>query len=392
MAVGLVVSGLALGAAAPASADPTAPGHTIATAGTLATSGSASGGGAAIDFWKVKLNGGDRLQLLVDTSVAAYFNFQLYVPGTNDANFPSAKAFASGTTNDSVKGVIELQAPYTGTFVLAVCEGLTVGLCPAVDSGEGADPMGAYSFTTSLAASVSATTAAREQRAGATIGAAPTLGLGHLEAGGANAIDFWKIKFTAGDKVRIAVNTSVAYYFNFQLFRPGTNDTNFPSAVSVASGTTNDSARAVIDLTAPHSGTYVLGVCEGLTVGLCPAVDDGYGADPMDPYTFTPTLVGGLETRTSVRLSASSVKYGHEKGFRFTVAVTAIYGGRPGGKVVISDGKKAVCTATVVNGKGYCALASTTKIPVGKYAITGAYTGNHDASTSGKATLTVKRG
>jgi hypothetical protein len=92
VAVGLVVSGLALGAAAPASAVSTAPGHTIATAGTLATSGSASGGGAAIDFWKVKLNGGDRLQLLVDASVAAYFNFQLYAPGTNDANFPSAGA------------------------------------------------------------------------------------------------------------------------------------------------------------------------------------------------------------------------------------------------------------------------------------------------------------
>jgi Bacterial Ig-like domain (group 3) len=391
MAVGLVVSGLALGAAAPASAASTAPGHTIATAGTIATSGSASGGGAAIDFWKVKLNGGDRLQLLVDASVAAYFDFQLYAPGTNDANFPSAKAFASGTTNDSVKGVIELQAPYDGTFVLAVCEGLTVGLCPAVDSSYGADPMDAYSFTTSLAASVPAAVAAREQRAGATIGGAPTTGLGHLEAGGANAIDFWKIKFTAGDKVQFAVNTSVASYFDFQLFRPGTNDTNFPSAVSVASGTTNDSARAVIDLTAPHSGTYVLGVCEGLTVGLCPAVDSGYGADPMDPYTFTPTLVGGLETRTSVRLSASSVKYGHEKGLRFTVAVAAIYGGRPGGKVVISDGKKAVCTATVVNGKGYCALSSNTKIPVGAYSITGAYTGNHDASTSGKTTLTVKR-
>jgi Bacterial Ig-like domain (group 3) len=392
LALSLVVFGLALGATAgSAAAATTAPGHTIATAGTLATSGTASGGGAAIDFWKVKLNGGDRLQLLVDASVAYYFNFQLYAPGTNDANFPSAKAFATGSTNDSAKAVIELQAPYNGTFVLAVCEGLTVGLCPAVDSGEGNDPMDAYTFTTSLAASVPAAVAAKEQRAGATIGGAPTMGLGHFEAGGGNPIDFWKIKLNAGDKVQFSINTSVAYYFNFQLFPPGTNDANFPSADSVASGTTNDSTKAVIDLKAPHSGTYVLGVCEGLTVGLCPAVDSGEGNNPMDPYTFTPKLAGGLETRTSVRLSASSVKYGHEKGFRFTVAVAAIYGGRPVGKVVISDGKKALCVAKVVNGKGYCALSSNTKIPVGKYAITGAYTGNHDASTSGKATLTVKR-
>jgi hypothetical protein len=124
--------------------------------------------------------------------------------------------------------------------------------------------------------------------------------------------------------VQFSINTSVAYYFNFQ----------------------------------------------GLTVGLCPAVDSGEGNDPMDPYTFTPMLAGGLETRTSVRLSASSVKYGHEKGFRFTVAVAAIYGGCPGGKVVISDGKKALCAARVVNRKGYCALSSNTEIPVGKYAIT----------------------
>jgi hypothetical protein len=85
------------------------------------------------------------------------------------------------------------------------------------------------------------------------------------------------------------------------------------------------------------------------------------------------------------------VKYGHEKGFRFTVAVSAIFGGRPSGKVVISDGKKSLCTAKVVGGKGYCSPSSNTEIPVGKYAITGTYTGNHDGSTSGAAALTVKR-
>jgi hypothetical protein len=190
-------------------------------------------------------------------------------------------------------------------------------------------------------------------------------------------------------RCRLALALALALVvFGLALGATAGSAANFPSAKAFATGTTNGSAKAVIELQAPYNGTFVLAVCEGLTVGLCPAVDSGEGNDPIDPYTFTPTLAGGLETRTSVRLAASSVRYGHEeKGFRFTVAVAAVYGGRPGGKVVISDGKKALCTAKAVNGKGYCALSSNTNIPFGKYAITG----DHDASTSGKATLTVKR-
>jgi hypothetical protein len=104
---------------------------------------------------------------------------------------------------------------------------------------------------------------------------------------------------------------------------------------------------------------------------------------------FTTRLVGGRETRTSLSLTAKSVKYGHEKGFRFTVHVSAIFGGATSGKVVIFDGKKALCAAKVAGGKGYCTLSSNTKVAAGKYTITGAYSGNRDASTSGGYALKV---
>jgi hypothetical protein len=56
---GLLVS---LGASG-ASAAMVVPGHTIATAGALKTGATAAGGAGPVDFWKIKLDGGDRIQL-----------------------------------------------------------------------------------------------------------------------------------------------------------------------------------------------------------------------------------------------------------------------------------------------------------------------------------------
>jgi len=101
LAVALVqlVAGLAIAAGASGASAGTAPGHTIATAGSFSPGDSTSGGGGAIDFWKVSLNGGDELQLLAAPSVTGTnFTFQLFKPGTTDANFPNAAAFAAGST------------------------------------------------------------------------------------------------------------------------------------------------------------------------------------------------------------------------------------------------------------------------------------------------------
>jgi hypothetical protein len=61
------------------------------------------------------------------------------------------------------------------------------------------------------------------------------------------------------------------------------------------------------------------------------------------------------------------------------------------GKASISDGKKTVCTIKLTSGKGSCSPPSNTTIPVGKYQVTAAYSGNLDGSKSGASTLTVKR-
>ena len=91
-----------------------APGHTISTATTL---------GMGV--------------------TATYFD--LYVSTTNDANFPKATAFTSGATNHQAKATVTLQAPYTGTFVLAVCENVVP--CSVASKTAVMNP---YTFTTGL--------------------------------------------------------------------------------------------------------------------------------------------------------------------------------------------------------------------------------------------------
>jgi hypothetical protein len=393
-AAALLLSCVALVAsAAGAAAAPASPGHTIASAGSLGIGGTASGGGGPIDFWKVRLNGGSRVQFLVNAPTSGNFEFQLYAPDTTDTNFPGALSFSTGLTNFSGKSVIDLQAPYNGTFVLAVCEfgSYSPGSCVRVDSAGADNPMDPYAFTTSYVRNVSTSTAKREVPASPTIAAARK-GLGGFEAGGGRDIDFWKLPLTGGDKLQFSVTAPTGGNYQFQLFKPGTTDTNFPDAVAVATEDTNFGGTTVIDLKAPHSGTYILAVCEfgSYSPPSCVSVDSGHGDNPMDPYVFTTKQVGGLESRTSLHLSATNVSYGHEKALKFSVTVKAVYGGSVTGKVSVSDGKATVCTISLTRGSGSCTPTSNTEIKAGKYSITASYAGNRSPSRSGASALTVK--
>jgi Bacterial Ig-like domain (group 3) len=187
--------------------------------------------------------------------------------------------------------------------------------------------------------------------------------------------------------------TFPAQYYTYALYAPGTTDASFATASSFSTNTPYwNAGKAVFDLQAPYNGTFILAVCENVNNNYCGNVDQGNGTNPMNPYVFTTRLAGGRETRTSLRLTAKSVRYGHEKGFRFTVGVAAIFSrGKPGGKAVIYAGKKALCTAKIVNGTGWCALSANTRLPAGTYAITAAYSGNRDPSTSLRSTLKVTR-
>ena len=150
-AVGLLVPGLMLAAGTGTAVAAASPGHTIASAGTLSIGSKTSGGGGAIDFWKVHLNGGDKIQISTTYPEFNNYVFALYAPGTTDGSFPQAATFSSGVVNDNTtKSVIDLQAPYNGTFILAVCQNVSSNNCVNVDQGSGTNPMNPYTYTTKL--------------------------------------------------------------------------------------------------------------------------------------------------------------------------------------------------------------------------------------------------
>src|SRR6202020_1972610 len=152
---------------------------------------------------------------------------------------------------------------------------------------------------------------------------------------------------------------------------------------------TNGDAKTVFELQAPYTGTFILAVCQG--TGYCPSVENGGGVNPMNPYKFTTGQSGGSESGTSLRLSATSVTYGHEESLKFSVTVSALFGGTVTGEVRVSDGKKTVCTTKLTAGKGSCTPESNTEISPGKYSITAFYAGNKDPSRSASRTLTIKK-
>ena len=187
---GLLVSGFLVVLTPGAAFAGTPPAHTIASAAPLRIGQTQSGGGAHIDFWRVTLGGGDQVQLSVTEPYATYV-FQLFSAGTTDDSFAQAVAVAGTTTNGNSPDVTSFQAPYSGTFILAVCENVANNNCPTVDSSSGTNPMGHYSFKpTLIGGGVPPAVAARETRASGTIAAARPLTVGDFEAGGGAHIDF----------------------------------------------------------------------------------------------------------------------------------------------------------------------------------------------------------
>jgi len=126
-------------------------GSTIAAAPTLTLGAPASGGGQNIDFWRLPLVGGDKVSIatsLPSHDVSGWpYQFDLFAPETEDSTF--AQAFPVSEASAEVGGAatqyVAVQAPYTGTFVLAVCEHPNTG-CQAL-AGQ-ARVMIPYTFTT----------------------------------------------------------------------------------------------------------------------------------------------------------------------------------------------------------------------------------------------------
>jgi hypothetical protein len=108
----------------------------------------AGGGGAHADFWQIQLAGGEQVAVDVTATSTHEYTFQLFAPGTVDSTFGQQPAADTAKTNGASPDQITLQAPYSGTFILAVCE--NVDNCPAAFDGEGDDPMTPYTFTTTV--------------------------------------------------------------------------------------------------------------------------------------------------------------------------------------------------------------------------------------------------
>ena len=124
-------------------------------------------------------------------------------------------------------------------------------------------------------------------------------------------------------------------------------------------------------VTASYRGSFVFGASASAVVG------------------FT---VVKAATKTTLKLSAAKVDYGHEQAEKLSVAVTPRYAGTPAGKVIIKTGKTTVCVITLKSGKGACTLTAK-KLRPGSYTLIAAYPGSADyaSSASAKKTLTIAK-
>ncbi len=276
-------------------------GSAISNASALTIGHFEAGGGNLVDFWKIKLVGGDQVSLNVSDPTNNAYTFAFYAPNASDATFGTIPPLSSGTTAST--GFLTLQAPYSGTFVLAVCENVRNGNCSnttAANGSSGTNPMNPYTFTPTLVGGgITGTKASGEVKAGSAISDAPALTIGHFEAGGGNLVDFWKIKLVGGDQVSLNVSDPTNNAYTFAFYAPNASDATFGTIPPLSSGTT--ASTGFLTLQAPYSGTFVLAVCENVRNGNCSnttAANGSSGVNPMNPYTFTPTLVGGGITGT----------------------------------------------------------------------------------------------
>jgi hypothetical protein len=291
-------------AASPADAACTAnAGATIASAGTLTVGGCVSGGGNKIDYWKVALTGGDRVQLTVSSAV----ELDLYPPGTVDLGFttvrPADVEIASPPRGSAQ--VLTIQAPYSATFVVAACQPVNPangGDCRGVFTAPGAYARSMQPYTVTSAALGNACASSSPPAAGATISAAPALPLGACASGGGHDVDYWTVALNDGDQLQITVppaSTDV----EFDLYAPGTTDDTFtrttPTDSDLATTGEGVASPQVVTLTAGSAGTYVVAACEPKASATTPDTDcrdtrTGGAAGfvlPMKGYTFASETV-----------------------------------------------------------------------------------------------------
>jgi hypothetical protein len=163
-------------------------------------------------------------------------------------------------------------------------------------------------------------------------------------------------------------------------------------------------ASGKVTVTAGSTTVCVVTLAQG--VGSCPV-----GASKLRPgkYQLTASYGGSSTFRTSVsgpvgltvsaeptatslKLSAATVKAGHEGIETLSVQVAPKFSGTAAGKVTVKAGSVKLCVITLSAGKGSCKLTAS-QLKVGTYQVVAGYAAATPfaASDSAKKTLTVTK-
>jgi hypothetical protein len=267
--------------------------ETIAAAEAIHIGEDESGGGHHIEYWTVQLVGGDRVILHVKQPANnGGYRFELYAPGTSPTRFEQSPpaAFATTSFSGAEEVATTLQAPYSGNFLLAVCQNADrVGGEDCHSVGASSEVMSSYAFsTTPENGGITGVTAEDESRAGSSVATANVLN-GAFEAGGGDHIDFWTVQLVGGERVPLRVRQPPNNGgYRFELYAPGTSETQFEQSTPAAFATTSFSGAEEVATTieAPYSGRFLLAVCQNadrVNGEDCHSV----GAAIMEPYAFT---------------------------------------------------------------------------------------------------------
>jgi hypothetical protein len=116
--------------------------------------------------------------------------------------------------------------------------------------------------------------------------------------------------------------------------------------------------------------------------------DPGFNSSAADATVTVPRAT----SRTTLTLSAASVKYGHEMSVKITVAVAPQFSGTPAGNVIITAGRATLCTIRLASATHTCPLPSDRALSPGQHVLAASYRGSTDfAPSSATKTLTVTR-
>jgi hypothetical protein len=156
--------------------------------------------------------------------------------------------------------------------------------------------------------------------------------------------------------------------------------------------TVKQSTTTLCTFTLPGAGSCTLSATElpAGTYGLVATYggSTNFGASTSAQESLT---VAKATSKTTLRLSAANVTYGHEQAEHLSVTVSPQYSGlRPAGTVRVKQSTTTLCVITLKSAKGSCKL-SAKRLKAGTYRLVATYRGSPDfkSSTSAKKKLTV---